>query len=242
MGTMASGEIDSHRQASGLDSGFRRNLGHLLLQNPARFECKTYRGKRLLDCAIALPLLIASFPAMMLTAIWIRLQSPGPVIYRQTRLGLGGRPFTLYKLRTMAVDCEKQTGPCWSLPNDRRVIPGGHFLRCWHFDELPQFWNILRGDMSLVGPRPERAEIAERLEASIPEVVQRLAILPGLTGLAQVTLPADSDLIGFQRKIDLDLKYVADVSLKTDLRILRWTFLKVLGLRASWVYPKVGHA
>ena len=197
-------------------------------------------GKRLFDCLIALPLLLVSLPVMLLAALWIGLVSPGFPLHRQKRLGLGGRPFTLLKLRTMRTDCERPTGPRWADPDDPRVIPGGQLLRRWHCDELPQLWNVLRGEMSLVGPRPERPEIFRKLQKEMPDVARRLGAVPGLTGLAQVTLPPDSDPVGFRRKTDLDLRYIREGTLEFDLRILYWTALKLAGLRAAWVYPRVG--
>lgn len=153
------------------------------------FALKLYSSKRFLDVMLAVPLLILSLPLMFLCGIWIKLVSLGPVIYTQVRLGLKGKPYTIYKLRTMLVDCEKATGPIWSPADDRRIIWGGQFLRRWHLDELPQLWNVIIGDMSLIGPRPERPEIILELQKDIPEVTQRLAVRPGITGLAQVTLP-----------------------------------------------------
>ena len=138
----------------------------------------------------------------------MRLTSPGPAIYTQKRLGKDGVPFTIYKLRTMRHDCERATGPRWAARRDSRVTPVGRVLRALHLDELPQFWNVLRGDMSLVGPRPERPEIAAVLTQSIPDYPLRLAVRPGLTGLAQVQFPADTDLESVRRKLDADLRYI----------------------------------
>src|SRR5205807_7700134 len=116
-----------------------------------------------LDCALAVCLLIVTAPVILLAMLLIKLTSRGPALYSQSRLGLHGQPFRIYKIRTMIHDCESLTGPRWSVPGDRRVTPVGWFLRRAHLDELPQLWNILRGDMSLVGPRPERPEFVPQL-------------------------------------------------------------------------------
>jgi lipopolysaccharide/colanic/teichoic acid biosynthesis glycosyltransferase len=145
-------------------------------------------------------------------------------LYAQTRLGLGGRRYRIYKLRTMVHDAESATGPVWaSLSGDARVTPLGRVLRSTHLDELPQLWNVLRGEMGLIGPRPERPEIAGRIERKVPGYGGRLAVRPGVTGLAQMLLPADdpSDptLSGVARKLALDLYYVSHAGAGLDLRI-----------------------
>jgi lipopolysaccharide/colanic/teichoic acid biosynthesis glycosyltransferase len=151
---------------------------------------------------------------------------------------MGGALFTLYKIRTMAVDSEKD-GPRWSMPGDRRVTRVGQFLRRTHLDELPQLWNVLRGDMSLVGPRPERPEFVPQLAAAIPGYEDRLAVRPGVTGLAQVQLPADTDLNSVRRKLAYDLYYVERGGLWLDLRLMAATAFKVLGMDAvtiAWLF------
>lgn len=183
-----------------------------------------------LDFAAALVLLILSAPVVLLAMALVRLTSRGPAIYSQTRLGKGGRLYTIYKLRSMYQNCERKSGPCWSRPGDPRVTPVGRGLRLTHIDELPQLWNVLRGDMSLIGPRPERPEIAKQLERDVPRYSQRLRVRPGITGFAQVQLPADSDIPGVRRKVAFDLHYIETMSLWLDLRILVCTGLKVLGV------------
>ena len=138
----------------------------------------------------------------------MKLTSPGPAFYTQTRVGQGGRPFTIYKLRTMIHNCESLTGPRWCMPGDPRVTPAGWLLRVTHLDELPQLLNVLRGEMSLVGPRPERPEFLPQLERALPAYRQRLVVRPGVTGLAQVKLPADTDLDSVRRKLAHDLYYI----------------------------------
>src|SRR4051812_11368093 len=144
------------------------------------------------DRASAAVLLIAAIPALSAMAVLVKLTSRGPVFYNQIRLGKHGRAYRVYKVRTMSHDCEAATGPVWAAQDDPRVTPIGRFLRDTHLDELPQLWNVLRGEMSLIGPRPERPEIAAQLERVVPSYRRRLDARPGLTGLAQLRLPPDS--------------------------------------------------
>jgi lipopolysaccharide/colanic/teichoic acid biosynthesis glycosyltransferase len=186
--------------------------------------------KTAVDRLVALVLLTVSAPVILLAAVAIKLTSRGPVLYAQTRVGRGGRPFTIYKLRSMTHDCEQQSGARWCTAGDPRVTAVGRFLRATHIDELPQLWNILRGDMSLVGPRPERPEFVPQLEKAIPRYRERLRVRPGLTGLAQVQLPADTDLESVRRKLACDLYYVERRGFWLDLRILLSTPFHVLGI------------
>jgi lipopolysaccharide/colanic/teichoic acid biosynthesis glycosyltransferase len=192
------------------------------------------RVKPALDFLLALVLLILTAPLLGLAALLVKLTSRGPAFYSQTRLGLDGRPFAIYKLRSMYEDCEKTSGARWSVRGDPRVTPIGWLLRVTHLDELPQLWNVLRGEMSLIGPRPERPEFVPRLERALPRYRERLRVRPGLTGLAQVQLPPDSDLDSVRRKLDHDLYYVARLGLWLDLRILFSTVLHVLKLPFSF--------
>jgi lipopolysaccharide/colanic/teichoic acid biosynthesis glycosyltransferase len=187
------------------------------------------------DVAAALVLLVLSAPVMLLSGLLVKLTSRGPVLYTQTRLGRDGRPYTIYKIRTMTHNCESATGACWSTTGDPRITPVGRFLRDTHLDELPQLWNVLRGDMSLVGPRPERPEFVPRLEQAIPRYRQRLLVRPGVTGLAQIQLPADTDVASVRRKLAYDLHYVQVVSFWLDVRIVFGTGLKVLGVRSGMI-------
>ena len=179
--------------------------------------------KRVFDVVVAGIALLASAPAMLLIASMVRLEGHGPVFYSQTRVGQGGRRFTLYKFRTMCYDAE-QNGWTWATPNDPRVTVAGRFLRKSRFDELPQLWNILKGDMSLVGPRPERPEFADPLAALIPFYDERHLIKPGLTGWAQINYPYGSSIADARRKLQLDLYYVKHTSMELDLIILLRTF------------------
>ncbi|MCI0455472.1 MAG: sugar transferase [Gemmataceae bacterium] len=187
-------------------------------------------GKRAVDIVLALLLLALTAPLVLLAMLLVKLTSRGPALYTQTRVGRQGRPFTIYKLRTMVHRCESLTGACWSVPGDPRVTLVGRFLRRTHLDELPQLWNVLRGDMSLVGPRPERPEFVPQLAQAIPHYQQRLDVRPGVTGLAQVQLPPDTDLDSVQIKVAYDLYYVRHGSPWLDLRILVGTAFKVIGL------------
>jgi lipopolysaccharide/colanic/teichoic acid biosynthesis glycosyltransferase len=191
------------------------------------------RLKHLLDATLALLGLILSMPVLLPAALLVKLTSRGPMLYSQIRLGLGGRPFRIYKLRTMSHNCEALSGPCWSTKGDPRVTAFGRFLRRTHIDELPQLWNILVGDMSLVGPRPERPEMVRTLEQVIPRYRERMAERPGLTGLAQVQLPPDTDLNSVRSKLAHDLYYLERVGFWFDLRILLATVGSVLGVPSA---------
>ena len=183
---------------------------------------------RTLDVFLAVLLLLATWPMFLVGILLVKLSSPGPVWYSQTRLGRGGKPFQIYKIRTMHHDCERFSGPAWSANGDPRVFRVGRLLRRTHIDELPQLWNILRGDMSLVGPRPERPEFVPQLEKVLPCYRQRLSVQPGLTGLAQVHLPPDSDLESVRRKLAFDLYYIRRRAVWLDVRILAATFCKLI--------------
>jgi lipopolysaccharide/colanic/teichoic acid biosynthesis glycosyltransferase len=189
--------------------------------------------KTAVDFLLALLLFVAALPLLALLAALVRLTSHGPAFYRQKRSGKDGRTFTMYKLRTMEHNCERKSGPLWSTPGDPRVTRLGRFLRRAHLDELPQLWNILRGDMSLVGPRPERPEFLPMLEQAVPHYRERLRVRPGLTGLAQVQLPPDTDVAGVRRKVAYDLYYIHAMGPWLDLRILAATALKVVGVPLS---------
>jgi lipopolysaccharide/colanic/teichoic acid biosynthesis glycosyltransferase len=186
--------------------------------------------KALLDFLLAAALCLPALPVVLLAALAVRLTSRGPAFYTQTRVGRGGRPFVIYKLRSMIHNCESLTGPRWSIPGDPRVTPVGWFLRVSHLDELPQLLNVLRGEMSLIGPRPERPEFLPELERELPAYAQRLAVRPGVTGLAQVQLPPDTDLGSVRRKLAHDLCYIRHLSPWLDLRLLACTALYAVGV------------
>ncbi len=185
--------------------------------------------KEAADMILAAVLMVLTGPLILALMAVVRLSSEGPGLYAQVRLGRNGRRYMIYKIRTMSHNCEAKSGPQWSTVGDPRVTALGRWLRKTHLDELPQLWNVLRGDMSLVGPRPERPEFVQQLEQVIPNYRTRLEVRPGITGLAQVQLPPDEDFAGVSRKVACDAVYVASMSLWLDLRILVGTALKVVG-------------
>ena len=184
--------------------------------------------KHAAEYVAALLLLALSAPVMAVAGLLVKLTSRGPVFYSQTRLGKDGQPYTIFKIRTMGHNCERQSGPQWSTKGDPRVTAVGRFLRKTHLDELPQLWNVLRGDMSLVGPRPERPEFVPQLEQAVPGYRGRLLVRPGVTGLAQIQLPPDTDLDSVRRKLACDLYYVRHIHPLLDLQILLGTIFHVL--------------
>lgn len=186
--------------------------------------------KAAVDFCGALLLLTAAAPIIAGLAFLVKITSRGPAFYTQVRVGRNGRLFTIYKLRTMVDKCESLTGPRWSIPGDPRITRLGQFLRITHLDELPQLLNVLRGEMSLIGPRPERPEFLPRLERALPAYRDRLMVRPGVTGLAQVQLPADTDLASVRRKLALDLYYIQYLSPGLDVRLLFCTVLYALGV------------
>jgi sugar transferase (PEP-CTERM system associated) len=185
-------------------------------------------AKRIVDVAGSLVLLLVSAPAMALTALAIVLESPGPVIFRQERVGLGGRTFSVLKFRSMRQDAEKDGVARWASANDSRITRVGRLIRKTRIDELPQLINVLRGDMSLVGPRPERPGFVERLKSDIRFYDVRHSVKPGLTGWAQIRYCYAASLEDSKRKLQFDLYYVKNHSLPLDLRILFETVRVVL--------------
>jgi sugar transferase (PEP-CTERM system associated) len=184
--------------------------------------------KRIVDVCVAAVLLVLAAPVMALVALLIRWDSPGPVLYAQERVGFRGRPFTLYKFRSMRQDAEAETGPVWAAGRDPRVTRVGRFLRASRLDESPQLWNVIKGDMSLVGPRPERPVFVERLIAEVPCYAQRHLLKPGVTGWAQVSYPYGASVADARAKLTYDLYYVLRWSLVFDLLIIVHTIKIVL--------------
>jgi sugar transferase (PEP-CTERM system associated) len=185
-------------------------------------------SKRLSDIALSLVGLVLALPLMAASAIALRLSSPGPVLYHQRRVGKDGVPFTIYKFRSMRVDAEAETGAVWSTQNDPRVTPVGRFLRRSRLDELPQLWNVLKGDMSFVGPRPERPEFVADLTRQIPFYGQRHVVRPGLTGWAQVRHPYGATVDDAQEKLQYELFYIKHLSIPFDIYIILETVKTVL--------------
>jgi lipopolysaccharide/colanic/teichoic acid biosynthesis glycosyltransferase len=186
--------------------------------------------KRWSDVIVSLALLVPAIVIIVLCSLLIKLTSRGPVFYTQMRLGRMGRPFRIWKLRTMTHNCELISGARWAMPNDPRTTTIGRFLRMTNLDELPQLWNILKGDMSLVGPRPERPEFMSVLEQAIPNYCQRLRVRPGVTGIAQLSLPHDTGVASVRRKLAYDLYYIHRSNFFLDLRLLVGIALKSIGL------------
>ena len=199
-------------------------------------------GHRVLNATLALIALSLLSPVILLIAIAIRVDTKGPILYRQLRIGLdrrgterdgessdafmrrtadlGGRPFTIYKFRTMRVGAEEVSGPVWASPGDRRVTRVGRALRRYRLDEIPQFWNVLRGDMSIVGPRPERPAFVYALRDELDGYPLRHRVPPGITGWAQVNQDPDQTLDDVRQKLQYDLEYLRRRSLAFDLRIM----------------------
>jgi exopolysaccharide biosynthesis polyprenyl glycosylphosphotransferase len=179
------------------------------------------------DIVGSLLLLMLTLPLLLLVVWLIKLDSPGPVLYRQDRVGLHGRIFTLWKFRSMRVDAEA-AGPCWAAERDPRITRVGAVIRACRIDELPQLVNVVRGEMSLVGPRPERPHFTAQLALVIPRYDERVSVPPGITGWAQVSYPYGASIEDARAKLDYDLHYLANRSLLFDLRILAATVRVVL--------------
>lgn len=184
--------------------------------------------KRLMDIVLSFILIVISSPITILAALAIRLESKGPVFYKQERSGLNGRTFKIYKFRSMVQNAEKNTGPVWSIKDDPRITKVGKFIRRVRIDEIPQVINILKGDMSFVGPRPERPYFVEKLSQEIPLYKRRLKVRPGITGWAQVKHKYDESVEDVKVKLHFDLFYIENMSLRMDFKILFRTVFVVL--------------
>jgi sugar transferase (PEP-CTERM system associated) len=201
----------------------------LIFAEGFRVRPATRRLKRLLDVVIAAIGLVLAAPLMLLTAIAVAIDSPGPILYRQVRAGELCRPFTLYKFRSMRVDAER-FGAKFAEERDPRVTRVGRFIRATRIDELPQLYNVLRGEMSMVGPRPERPVFIEQLEQQVPYFKQRLYVKPGVTGHAQVRCRYGATAEDHLEKLQYDLYYIKSFSVLFDLSIILDT-IKVVLLR-----------
>lgn len=177
--------------------------------------------------------IILTAPLMLLTALAVRLSSPGPILYRQVRVGLGGKPFTLFKFRSMRADAEAGTGAVWAAKDDPRVTTVGRIIRKIRFDELPQLWNVLKGEMSIVGPRPERPEFVETLIEKVPYYRQRHAVRPGITGWAQISYKYGDTVEDTMIKLEYDLYYIKHRSFSLDLYIIFHTLKAMLLSRGA---------
>jgi sugar transferase (PEP-CTERM system associated) len=189
--------------------------------------------KRAFDLTLAAAGVVIAWPVMLLVALAVKATSRGPVLYHQERVGLNGATFMVHKFRTMQHDAEASTGPVWSVPNDARVTPIGAFLRRARLDELPQLWNVLCGEMSFVGPRPERPSFVEQLTASIPFYGQRHVVKPGLTGWAQVRYTYGASVEDAIEKLQYDLYYIKNLSMALDLVIVLDTIKTVVLRRGA---------
>jgi sugar transferase (PEP-CTERM system associated) len=184
--------------------------------------------RRILSTSLAVVLSVITLPMIPLIAIMMKLTSPGPLLYRQKRVGLRGRVFDCLKFRTMRPDAEADTGPTWASDKDPRITPVGRFLRRSRLDEIPQIWNVLRGDMAFVGPRPERPEFATYLSQQIPYYNLRHAVRPGITGWAQINYGYGSSVEEAKEKLRFDLYYIRNVSVMLDLLIVFYTIRAVV--------------
>jgi len=189
--------------------------------------------KRLMDVLFSLFFLILTLPVFILVALFIKLETPGPVFFKQKRVGKNGEAYTIYKFRTMIQHAEKYTGPVWAGKRDPRITRVGRFLRKTRIDEFPQFINVLAGEMSLVGPRPERAYFVEKLKREYPYYLRRLKVKPGITGWAQVKGEYDTSIEEAKEKLAYDLYYIENMSLRMDLRILLYTIAVMLRFKGQ---------
>jgi exopolysaccharide biosynthesis polyprenyl glycosylphosphotransferase len=184
--------------------------------------------KRIVDVATSILVLVLGLPFWLIAAALIKINSPGPALYKQDRVGKNGKTFKIYKFRSMYSDAETKSGPVWAAKQDPRVTRVGRIFRRLHIDEIPQFINVLRGDMSLVGPRPERAFFVEKLAAELPLYKRRLKVRPGITGWAQVKHKYDESIEDVKVKLKYDLFYIENMSWRMDLKILFNTFYVML--------------
>lgn len=222
-----------------------------LVEAAARRDRRNHRARRVLNLVVAVIGIIVTIPLWVCIAVAIKLTSRGPVLYTQTRIGidsrttegqredprrkhdLGGRPFQIYKFRTMSVDAEATTGPVWARKNDARVTPLGRILREYRLDELPQLINVLRGEMNVVGPRPERPTIFADLREQIPNYQRRQLTKPGITGHAQINLEYDGSIDDVRQKVAYDLEYIERAGFWEDLKIMANTIPVMLFRRGS---------
>lgn len=197
--------------------------------SPQGFARRSYLDtKRVVDFTCALVIMIFCLPVIFICAALIKLTSRGPVFYKQQRVGMNGRLFDIIKLRTMRMHAEAETGPVWAKNADPRITLVGRFLRKSHLDELPQLINVLRGDMSLVGPRPERTIFVNEFNRSISQYYKRLSVKPGITGLAQVRYKYDETILDVRRKLAYDLLYIKKMCWYMDFTIILLTVGKLL--------------
>ena len=189
-----------------------------------------FSWKPIVDIVLASLMLIPALPIILVAMLLVKWTSKGPGIYTQVRVGKDGRVFTIYKIRSMRVDAEAATGAIWAQKKDPRATSIGRILRKLHIDELPQLFNVIKGDMSLVGPRPERPEIVNILDKKIDGYIHRLRVKPGITGYAQLNHHSDRDLNDVRKKVVYDLEYIQHATLRFDLLLIFGTALKTVNL------------
>jgi len=209
--------------------GLAAGLGTLTIHLARRFF---EVAKEVVDVVVGFIALVLSLPLLAVCAIVIKLSSKGPVFFRQARVGRSGKHFMMVKLRTMYADAEgggSDNGALWTEDDDPRVVPACRWMRRSHIDELPQLINVIKGEMSLIGPRPERPEIVAELEKVCPDFNKRHLVRPGITGLAQIRNGYESSVEGAVRKLKADLEYIEKRTWSTELRILAGTVPKLFG-------------
>ncbi|MBE3039262.1 MAG: sugar transferase [Chloroflexi bacterium] len=184
-------------------------------------------AKEIVDIVLGAIALLVCLPLIAFCVVLIKLWSKGPVFFKQVRAGRNGKPFIMYKLRTMYTGAELASGAVWASPDDPRVVPVCRWMRRSHADELPQLINVIKGDMSLIGPRPERPEILADLEKVYPDVKRRLAVRPGITGLAQVRNGYDTTIDAYRHKLAMDLEYIERRNWSLEFRIFAATATKL---------------
>ena len=225
------GQEETHAVACPMEYNPEGDLSDISLPQSQKvpLQRKSYlEMKRLLDFVFALSIFFVTLPIMVLCGVMIKFSTRGPVFYKQPRVGMDGKIFEILKLRTMREDAEAETGPVWAKHNDTRITMVGKFLRKSHLDELPQMINVLRGDMSLVGPRPERPVFVKQFNEIIPHYYKRLSIKPGVTGLAQVRYKYDETLADVKKKLAYDLLYIKNMCWYVDMTIIFLTIGKIL--------------
>ncbi len=190
-------------------------------------------AKEVVDILLGVIFGLLALPVLLVCAALIKISSRGPVLFSQVRVGRDGKNFRMYKFRTMFVDAEDASGAVWARDKDPRVVPACRWMRRSHIDELPQLWHVIKGEMSIVGPRPERPEIMAELEKHYPEVRKRLAVKPGITGLAQVRTGYDSSIESFRHKLQADLEYINKRKWSMELAILARTVWKLNDSKAK---------
>lgn len=245
----ADGMYPAGSDAAVTEQGWARRRSMVLFR-PAARRATSQWARRWLNVVVASIGLLLAFPLMLVIALAVKLTSPGPVFYKQTRVGIdrrqagggnwrrrvdfGGRLFTIYKFRTMHLSPDRQAQETWATPDDPRVTVVGRVLRKYRLDELPQLINVLRGDMNVVGPRPEQPRIFMSLREQVERYAVRQRVLPGITGWAQINQAYDQSVDDVRRKVHMDLEYMQRASALEDLRILARTLPVVISRKGAW--------